>query len=236
MVGTKRRKIVFLCSGGGGNLCFIHDVIEKGWIEGADIVAVLTDRGCKANDYATLVGLENRSIDFSQGNQKSLLDELIKFDPDIIVTTVHKILSKSITDNFKGRLINLHYSILPAFGGMIGANSVKAAIDYGARFTGVTVHVVDERVDGGKPIVQGVIPLNVEEKNFDMLMNLVFRCGCLAMLAAIKLRLNAGGVDSSCSVEMMGKTCLFSGGYIDPLHEMTEEHFWQEIANKAKAV
>lgn len=236
MAATKPKKIVFLCSGGGGNLCFIHEAIGRGWIEGVEIAAVLTDRECPANYFATSVGIGNKTIDFSEEGQESLLNELLKIDPDLIVTTVHKILRKPIVERFQGQLINLHYSILPAFGKLIGANSVKAAIDYGAKFTGVTVHVVDESIDGGKPIVQGAIPLYIEENGFDMLMDFVFRCGCLALLASIKLRLNGGGFDSICNIDMLGRTCLFSGGGVHISHELTSEKFWQEISKKTKAI
>lgn len=233
---ANRKKIVFLCSGGGGNLCFIYEAIQRGWINGVEIVAVLTDRQCQANHFASSIGVPNKCIDFGVNEQQYLLDELGDIEPDLVVTTVHKILSKSVVGKYREKFINLHYSLLPSFGGLIGVKSVKAAIDYGVKFTGVTVHFVDESVDGGRPIVQGAIPLHTFDRDLDAVMNLVFRCGCVALLAAINLRLTNTLVDLTSQVEMMGKTCLFSGGSIPPFLPLADEDFWCGIAGDNRIV
>lgn len=230
---TERKRIVFLCSGSGGNLCFIHHAIKREWIKGAAIIAVLTDRECQANVFAASVGLDSRRIDFNEGKQETLRDELLSIKPDLIVTTVHKVLRKPIVDMYRDKLINLHYSLLPAFGGLIGASPVRAAIDYGARFTGVTTHLVDESVDGGRPLAQGVIPLYPEERNFEVLMNLVFRCGCIALMSSINLCLNGKAVGLASKLVLMERTCLFSG-MIDHSDELADEDLWRDIARNAK--
>ena len=227
---AEKKRIVFLCSGGGGNLRFIYRAIERRWIDGVEISAVLTDRECPANLFAASVNVRTRSINFSGGDQQDLLTELIEIEPDLIITTVHKILTQSIVDEFRDRLINLHYSLLPAFGGLIGVRPVRAAMDFGARFTGVTTHLVDESIDGGKPIVQVAIPLYPKEEDFDALMNLVFRCGCIALMTSINIRLKRFPVFPGTDLALLKRTCWFSAEVNVPHELFADESFWQELA------
>jgi phosphoribosylglycinamide formyltransferase-1 len=231
MGSMQNKKIVFLCSGGGGNLRFIHYAIEHGWIPGASIVSVLTDRECQANQFAESVGIESQCIDFNDPDQCMLVNQLETLNPDLVITTVHKILRKPVVEKFSDRLINLHYSLLPAFDGLIGTQPVREAVSYGARFTGVTVHLVDESLDGGKPIVQVAIPLLPVEKNFDSLMDLVFRCGCIALMAAIDLQLSGGDPtydERWEGLELEGRLCLFSDK-VRYIHELQDECVWRTI-------
>ena len=222
-------RIVFLCSGGGGNLRFIKQAIDNGWLSHSSLVAVLTDRKCEANEYARLCNIDNKCADFSQPDQKELIEWLDFYQPDIVITTVHRILCSVIVDKYRGKLINLHYSLLPAFGGYIGAQPVKKAISYGAQFTGVTVHLVDESLDSGKPLVQAVIPLRSSE-NIDDIMDLVFRCGCISLVSAIKCLCN--DQSDQCSIEnvvrIKDRNCMF-GHVINLPDEIYNEIFWQKI-------
>ncbi len=231
MAEAEAKRIVFLCSGGGGNLSFIHHAIEQGWVKGV-IAAVLTDRECQASAFADSVGLVKRCINFDDQNQAQLLEELARISPDIVVTTVHKILCGAVVDAYRGRLINLHYSLLPAFGGLIGDRPVRAAIEYGARFTGATVHLVDESIDGGRPLIQIAIPLRKEEKDLECLMNLVFRCGCVGLMGAINATLNGDATcNDSSQLLLMGRQCLISGAGC-AIQALDDEKLWQQIAAK----
>ena len=69
-------KIVFLCSGGGGNLRFIAEAIRLGWLKQGVICGVITDRECLANQFARDKGIWTAVIDFSQKDQFNLLEEL----------------------------------------------------------------------------------------------------------------------------------------------------------------
>ncbi|MCG3173138.1 MAG: Phosphoribosylglycinamide formyltransferase [Myxococcota bacterium] len=230
---SEARRIVFLCSGGGGNLAFVHEAIQRGWLPGAQLAGVLTDRNCGANAFADRAGLFNRTVHFQTAEQDEVLEGLRALQPDLIITTVNRILRPPVVSAFRGRLLNLHYSLLPAFGGSIGVKPVQAAVAYGARFAGVTVHEVDESLDGGKPVVQAAIPLQSGEANFDELMNLVFRCGCLALLAAMEQALPREPPPPAAVIIMMGRTCLFNGGF-RPRSSFEDEAFWREIARAAK--
>lgn len=177
-------RIVFLCSGGGGNLKFVAQAIRLGWVDDLRICAVLSDRHCDANAYAQAQGIPSEVLDFSAVGQLAVMNRLRALDPDLIVTTVHKVLVPGLVQAVRGKLVNLHYSLLPAFGSKIGARPVRAALDYGAKFVGVTVHWVDEGVDTGRPLLQAVTAVPTAPDP-EALMNVLFRAGCVGLLHAI---------------------------------------------------
>jgi phosphoribosylglycinamide formyltransferase-1 len=158
------KKIVFLCSGNGGNLRFIYYAIQNNLIKNATISAVISDRACNAISFAKFMKINNIELDFKEKNQCSLLRFLDKIDPDIIITNVHKIIFPPVTKKYTGKMINLHYSILPAFAQEIGEKPIEQAIQYGAKFLGVTSHYVTDQVDFGAPICQAIIPIKKNEK------------------------------------------------------------------------
>lgn len=205
------KRLVFLCSGGGGSLRFIHQAVSRGWLGNSALVGIITDRECGATAYARKHSIDHQCVDLSDSAQTELLATLESFHPDIVITTVHRILQKRIVQRFDGKLINLHYSLLPAFGGTIGSRPVKDALAYGVKFAGVTAHLVDETLDGGKPLVQATIPLR-ESDDLDSVMDIVFRCGCLALGSAIQSRLTdtTGPSANEQLVEIEGRQCVFS--------------------------
>lgn len=229
MAGTESKRIVFLCSGGGGNLRFVLHAIRAGWIGNAVVAAVFTDRDCPANAVAAAQEIPHRVLEFKDPGQRQLVDALAAAEPDLVVTTVHRILGPSIVEQYRGRLLNLHYSLLPAFGGAIGARPVQAALAHGARFTGVTAHEVDETVDGGRPVVQAAIPLRDEEE-LDQLMNVVFRCGCIALTSAIAVRLSGASPQPESVVSVQDRLCCFSAPGSVPDAAIRDESFWAAIA------
>lgn len=227
--------VVVLCSGGGGNLRFIDVCIERGIAPGLRILGVLTDRECGATAYAKTKGIETRCIDFGEPSQQSLIDEIRRMAPSVIVTTVHRILGPEVVDAFRGRLINLHYSLLPAFPGRIGATPVRQALEYGAKFVGTTVHVVDESLDAGMPIIQSVTQTHAGDRVEDV-MDSVFRCGCISLMHA--LGRSAAMVPGDETRERAffnasGRMSFFSPSpVIRPEYE--SEDFWDEIASRGR--
>ena len=178
-------RIVFLCSGGGGNLKFVVHAIDQGWLADAQVCAVLSDRECEANVFARAHGLASEVLDFSPSGQCAVLDRLQALAADVVVTTVHRVLVPELVQAFRGRLLNLHYSLLPAFAATIGVLPLHQALAYGAKFVGITVHQVDEGVDTGRPVVQALtaVPPAAEPA---VLMNVLFRAGCIGLLHAIE--------------------------------------------------
>ena len=159
------KRIVFLCSGGGGNLRFIYECQNIGLVP-YTIAGVIADRKCNAITFASLKSIPNFIIDYDESPDvendiKKILNEM---KPDVIVTTIHKILGKRLLDSFGNIFINLHYSYLPAYKGLIGMRPVDLAVKLKAAFIGTTCHFVDEDVDSGEIITQGIICLNTTEK------------------------------------------------------------------------
>ncbi|EMF81271.1 phosphoribosylglycinamide formyltransferase [Leptospira weilii serovar Topaz str. LT2116] len=88
---------------------------------------------------------------------KKLLNFLIELEPDLIVTAGYmKILKSQVIQTFPNRIINIHPSLLPAFPGL---NAQKQAFEYGVKIAGCTAHFVDEGVDSGPVILQGIVKI-----------------------------------------------------------------------------
>lgn len=178
------KNILFLCSGGGGNLRFVHQAIQRGWLPGWQKISVITDRECPASDYAREQGLPVACVDFKSDGQAALRETAKLHAPDMIITTVHKILGQKFLAAFEGKMLNLHYSLLPAFAGSIGVSPVKAAMHFGTCLGGATVHKVTAEVDGGQPQAQVAFPLMPDDV-LEHVMEVEFRSGCIALLSAL---------------------------------------------------
>lgn len=185
--------IVFLASGNGGNLKFIY-LAQKRNIVSNIRLSVIADRECGSIAFARENSLENYVVDYKKSDASQLIDILEKLKPDIIVTNWHKIIDEGTVQAFNGRLINLHYSLLPAFGGLIGIEPIKRAYAQGCKYVGPTCHLVDEGVDTGKIISQAIfktdIPINAA-------IDLMFRKGCLVLLNGIQQVVGEKIVDES---------------------------------------
>lgn len=227
MKTQKDKSIVFLCSGGGGNLRFIYQGIEQGWISNAEIKLVITDRECDANKFCELHDIKDECIEISSHSQTVLLGMLEDCNPDLIITNVNKILDTTIVESFKGKLINLHYSLLPSFGGLINARPVESALEYGAKIIGTTVHYVSEQVDAGMPILQSAIPV-CEADTKESLMDIVFRCGCLSLASVVESRLSGHNAYGCVSLSVKGRECLFSGEVLN-IPNIDRESIWLEL-------
>ncbi len=226
------KNVVFLCSGGGGNLRFVDAAIRHGWLPDARLVGVLTDRDCAANTFAQERGVFERSMDFSQTGQQDVLEALQRLSADAVVTNVHKILSPAFVTALSDTLINLHYSMLPAFGGVIGMTPVKRALEYGARLLGVTAHRVSVEVDAGEPLLQAAIAVQ-EGDDVDGVMDVVFRAGCLALLGALRRQLGEETQTRSRLLRLRERDVLFNPfGQISD--EWESEAFWAQLKSPAE--
>jgi len=218
------KKIVFLCSGNGGNLKFIDKSIKSGWLPDFRISSVITDRECAAGKYAQENGITGEYVDFSENHQQTLIEKLLFYNPDIVLTTVHRILNANVLKVFSGCFFNLHYSLLPSFSGKIGSKTVQAALDYGVCLTGATVHHVNQTVDGGKPCVQIAFPVYSNDSLVD-LMNIEFRAGCIALFIAIRSFSWKSGRQSSMTLQILGRDALINPGIPLP-SDLWSEAFW----------
>ena len=176
--------VAFLCSGGGGNLRLIHSLVERGALPGVSICGVITDRECGALGWARAHGIAARQVTYTRAQPGPLRDVLHQLVPDLVVTTIHKILDDELLAAYEGRTVNLHYSLLPAFGGSIGMEPVRQALGKGCRVIGATAHRVTSELDGGPILAQACIATRPAMPD-SALHDAVFRCGAVALLAAI---------------------------------------------------
>lgn len=200
-------RVAFLCSGGGANLRLLHTLASLGAPPRLDIASVIADRECPAVAWAQKQGLRAETIAYTRSNPEALHQALAEAEPDLVVTSFHKILDERLVDRFSGRLLNLHYSLLPSFGGMIGMEPVRAARSRGCRLIGATAHLVTAEVDAGPILAQASVEDDgerAERETFDA----VFRCGGVALAAAVTCLLDsgakrAGGILSAGGVTML---------------------------------
>ncbi len=154
--------IAVLVSGGGSNLQAIIDNIEHGEINGRIVTVVSNKPGVYALTRAKLHNIPSVVIE-SKGNPEfssQLMRHLEKNNVDLIVLAGFLcILKDEILTRYKNKIINVHPSLIPSFcgDGFYGLKVHKAALDYGVKVTGATVHFVNEVTDGGKIILQKAV-------------------------------------------------------------------------------
>lgn len=219
------KTLLFLCSGGGGNLRFLHQAIQRGWLPDWQRIVVITDRECPASSYARQQGLPLSCVDLKRDGQGPLLEIALLHDPEMIITTVHRILGEAFVAAFDGKMLNLHYSLLPSFSGNIGIKTVAAALDYGVCLGGATVHRVTAKVDAGRPVAQIAFPFEPDE-DIEKVMDVEFRAGCIALLSALRI------FDGRKAPDWHGKTFkikernILLNPALDLPAELFQEEFW----------
>jgi len=152
-----------LASGGGTNLQAILDYLDaRGDARGATVSLVASDRASAgALDRARRHGVEVIALDKEQrGDEMARVLESHAIDY-IALAGYLRFVPASVTRQWRGRIVNVHPSLLPSFGGtgMYGIRVHQAVIEAGVRLTGVTVHFVDEEYDCGPIISQWPVPV-----------------------------------------------------------------------------
>lgn len=184
--------IAVLVSGGGTNLQSIIDSIESEYLKDVRIKYVISDREeafgierAKAHNIDTMV--LDRKIYKKELNNK--IYEVLKGEVDLIVLAGYlSIISSPLIDGFKNKIINIHPSLIPSFcgKGMYGIKVHEAAINYGVKVSGCTVHFVDENTDTGAIILQNVVEVYAQDTP-EELQKRVLREEHKALPLAIKL-------------------------------------------------
>ena len=160
------KRIAVLVSGGGTNLQALIDAQSSGIIKSGEITLVISnnpdayalERAKKADIRTTVVNKKecNTQADF----ESKLIDALEENKTDLIVLAGFMcILSENFTSKYADRIINVHPSLIPSFcgKGFYGLRVHEAALEYGVKVTGATVHFVNEIPDGGKIILQKAV-------------------------------------------------------------------------------
>ena len=166
MSNKNKKRIAVLVSGGGSNLQSIIDNIEKGNLN-CEISYVIADRECYGLERAEKHGIKNVLLDRKVLKEK-LSDEIsnvLENDDEktdyIVLAGYLSILSPEFIKKWSRKIINIHPSLLPKFGGkgMYGMNVHRAVIEAKETESGCTIHFVDTGVDTGEIILQIKVPV-----------------------------------------------------------------------------
>lgn len=166
----RRARVGVLASGGGSNLGALlsySDALDaRGSARAFDVVLVASDRaGAGALRRAGERGIGARHVT-DPADGAALLGALDEHGVDLVVLAGYlKHVPEAVTRAFAGRMLNVHPSLLPAFGGagMYGARVHRAVLAAGARVSGATVHFVDEAYDRGPIVAQWPVPVRADD-------------------------------------------------------------------------
>lgn len=200
-------RLAFFASGGGSNVQAILDAIAAGALDARPVLLVSDRDGIGALDRAAAAGIESAVLPPRDSADEAafgdaLLGALRGAGADTIALAGYlKKIPAPVVSAFAGRILNVHPSLLPAFGGpgYYGRRVHQAVLDAGCRVSGATVHLVDAAYDTGPIVLQECVSvldddtpetlatrvLAVEHKLFPR---------ALALLAAGRIRLDAGRV------------------------------------------
>lgn len=151
-----------LCSGRGSNMQSILAAIDRGQIK-AEVGIVLTDKPqARALEYAKSVGIKSvcvnrKECQDQQEFEEKLIAELKAAGVTLVILAgFMRILSPYFVGEYRHRILNIHPSLLPSFG---GAHAHRDVLAYGTKVSGCTIHFVDECMDHGPIILQDTVPV-----------------------------------------------------------------------------
>jgi phosphoribosylglycinamide formyltransferase-1 len=149
-----------LLSGRGSNFVAIAAAIQEGGLAGVEIPVVLSNREDAGGlDAARVLGIPCRVI-VSKGmkraeHDRAMLQALAEYEVDLVCLAGYmRVLTPEFVAAYPGAILNIHPSLLPAF---VGLDVQRAALEYGVKVAGCTVHFVDEAVDHGVIVLQRTV-------------------------------------------------------------------------------
>lgn len=166
------KNIVVLVSGGGTNLQALIDAEKRGEIKGGKISCVISSKSdAYALERAKAAGIPTAVIargDYSDSKiySAAILKELEKQSADLIVLAgFMTILDECVTAAYPYKIINVHPALIPSFcgEGFYGLRVHKAALEYGVKVSGATIHFVNKKADAGAIILQGTVDVANDE-------------------------------------------------------------------------
>ena len=166
MTNPAKKKIGVLLSGRGSNFEALANSVAAGRIPGAEISIVISNR---ENAPGLLRAAERRipsRVIPSKGVEREAYDRLVvaalnEARVDLVcLAGFMRLLSPYFIAAFRGRILNIHPSLLPAFPGL---EAQRQALEYGVKVTGCTVHFVDENLDAGPIVAQATVPVKADD-------------------------------------------------------------------------
>ncbi len=215
--------ILVLISGSGTNLQAIIDACTSDGLD-AHICAVISNRpGVPGLDRARSAGIDALEIDHTHCNSREDYDQglaaiIDRYAPDLIVLAgFMRILSPGFVSRYKGRLINIHPSLLPKYPGL---HTHRKVLESGDPEHGATVHFVTVDLDGGPAIIQGAVPVHAADSESSLAHRVLTEVEHRIFPLAIHWCLEARVVLSGDTAYMDGEPLPVTGH----VYEGTQEH------------
>lgn len=184
-------KVAVFASGNGSNFEALAKACANGCVD-ARIAVCITDKpGAYTVTRAANLGIpavEFRPKDFASKAEyeKAVLETLKEYEIDFICLAGYmRLIGEALLEAYGGRIINIHPSLLPSFK---GAHAIRDAYEYGVKVTGVTVHYVDESLDGGKILAQAAVEHG--DESIEELETKIHACEHILYPKALQLALN----------------------------------------------
>src|SRR5262245_58173875 len=156
------KRIAILISGRGSNMVALSDSIRRGAIPNAEVALVVSDKAdargidaARERELTTLV-FERRGRKREE-HENEIIKALCEHSIDLVCLAGYmRLLSPNFIAAFAGKILNIHPSLLPSFPGL---DAQQQALAHGVKWTGCTVHFVDDTLDGGPIIAQRIVPV-----------------------------------------------------------------------------
>ena len=155
-------RVGILISGRGSNMVALLDAVRDGRVLDAEIAVVVSDQPSaagrlRARDRGIRNALVERKGRTREEHEREIIKVLRARGVELVCLAGYmRLLSPCFIEEFRGRILNIHPSLLPAFPGL---DAQRQAIEHGVKYSGCTVHFVDETLDGGPIVAQRVVPV-----------------------------------------------------------------------------
>ncbi|MFK5925784.1 MAG: phosphoribosylglycinamide formyltransferase [Desulfuromusa sp.] len=166
MVQKHKLRVAILASGGGTNLQSILDQCQQGRLDAEIQLVISNNPNAGALQRAEQAGINNICINHREFSRREDFDRAVVAALNdvgtelVVLAGFMRIISEVFLQAFPRRIINIHPALLPSFPGL---HVQQKAIEYGAKFSGCTVHLVDGGIDTGPIIAQAVVPIFIDD-------------------------------------------------------------------------
>jgi phosphoribosylglycinamide formyltransferase-1 len=197
----KPPRLVVLLSGGGRTLVNLVECIERSELSGEIPLVISSRASAKGIERARALGLNVEVLrvrDFASREEfvAAQSERIIREAPDLVIMAGY-LVHFPVPEGYAGRVLNIHPSLLPLYGGkgMFGDHVHAAVLAAGDEFTGCTVHVVDNIYDNGPMVLSERVPV-LPDDTVDSLAARVFEAECRAYPEAIRRHAASLGLDA----------------------------------------
>jgi phosphoribosylglycinamide formyltransferase 1 len=162
----ERARIGILISGRGSNMIALADAVRAGRVPSARVAVVISDQPdagglAKAKERGIETLVIERDGRKRAEHDREIVAALQAREIDLVCLAGYmRVLSTEFIEAFRGRILNIHPSLLPSFAGL---DAQQQALEHGVKLTGCTVHFVDETLDGGPIIAQRAVPVSDDD-------------------------------------------------------------------------